>query len=137
MRLVVLISMLFISSNALPPPLDKFVGHDEGGEEPAASSSRKEPTLLMSQVEEDENRLLESQVEEDENQEKSAVEPTIEATTTEEPMTEKPYSAELATAVVETKKDDSDGVNLHFYLSNKEDGKTSSKKEKKKKIVIG
>jgi len=40
-------------------------------------------------------------------------------------------TAELETPEVETKKDDSDGVQLHFYLSEKEDAKTSSKEDVK------
>merc|ERR1719187_2868879 len=40
-------------------------------------------------------------------------------------------TAEVKTAEIKTEKDDSDGVQLHFYLSEKEDGKTSSKEDVK------
>ena len=68
-------------------------------------------------------------------------EPMTEEPTTEEPMTEQPYSSTTSsawmvgpgsiTAKVETEKDDSDGVQLHFYMSEKEDAKTSSKEDVK------
>jgi len=212
MRLVVLISMIFISSNALPPPPDKLVGLDEGGEEPAVEPTTEEIIQYTKTIEE----LIHSYIEETTTEEPpppsiSTEEPILdmkkpfwtEEPMTEEPMTEQPHStigttttttstmdvyhgpwmyttssrpwmygsgstgstwpihgagstgstwpihgpgstgstwpihgpgsttAEVETAEIETEKDDSDGVQLHFYLSEKEDAKTSSKEDVK------